>query len=106
MRLGKLFMLLLTSMDMRRYLEAEFSFGVRQPLGIQTTSITTFAEGKTDRGVMKLVHREDLPSGRFRVVYRADFRDDTWPDVVKLWLNKYGSKRRHKHREPEARADA
>ncbi len=94
-RLGKLFMLLLTSGDMKRYLlSTTRGYGLRNLKGIQTTSITQHEEGKTDRSVMKLVSREPLDNGCFRIVYRADFRDDTWKNCLELWLRKWGAIRR------------
>lgn len=94
-RLGKLFMLLLTSGDTKRFFNKTFrAFQIRDLKGVQTTSITEHEEGKTDRSVMKIVHRERLPTGAFRIVYRADFRKDTWGDCVKLWLQKWGGLRR------------
>lgn len=93
-RFGKLFMLCLTSGSMKEFLMREMNFGIREPKGIQTTSITTFEEGKTDRSVMKLVHREQLPDGRFRVIYRADFRSDSWNDCITMWLKRWGKKTR------------
>ena len=94
-RLGKLFMLLLTSGDMRRYLEETVpSLVLKEYRGIETSSITEHHEAKTDRGVMQLVSRESLPHGGFRVTYRADFRDDTWAETVADWLEKHGKIRR------------
>lgn len=95
-RLGKLFMFCLTSGDMKRYLMTQTRFGINEPVGVQTTSITTYEEGKTDRSVMKLVHREKLKTGQFRLIYRADFRDDTFSDCVKHWLKNWGHVRRGK----------
>jgi hypothetical protein len=96
-RLGKLFMLCLTSGEMKKYLMKQIRFGINEPAGIQTTSITTFEEGKTDRSVMKLVHREQLKTGQFRLIYRADFRNDTFSDCIKHWLQNWGHVRRDKH---------
>ena len=94
-RLGKLFMLCLTSGDMRRFLaQTQRAYSLREPAGIQTTSITQHEEGKTDRSVMKLVSREALPAGGFRIVYRANFRDDTWGDCIQTWLERWGNKSR------------
>lgn len=90
MRLGKLFMLCLTSGDMKKYLLSEVRFGINEPKGIQTTSLTTFHEGKTDRSVMKLVFREKLNDTQYRVIYRADFREDTFEDCIIEWLDKWG----------------
>jgi hypothetical protein len=66
----------------------------RTPRGIQTSSLTTHEEGKTDRSVLKLVSREEQANGQFLLVYRGDFREDTWADVLAQWLKRWGSKSR------------
>jgi len=93
-RLGKLFMLLLTSGEMKKRLCDILKLWLHEPKGIQTTSITVHEEGKTDRGTLKIVSREQLEDGRFRIIYRGDFRDDTLADVVAEWLTKHGERRR------------
>jgi hypothetical protein len=93
-RLGKLFMLLLTSGEMKKRLYDILKLWLHEPRGIQTTSITVHEEGKTDRGALKVVSRETLDDGRFRIIYRGDFRDDSFADVVAEWLNKHGERRR------------
>src|SRR5439155_24623816 len=85
-RLGKLFMLLLTSGEMKKRLCDILKLWLHEPAGIQTTSITVHEEGKTDRGALKVISRENLAEGRFRIIYRADFRDDTFSQVVADWL--------------------
>jgi hypothetical protein len=94
-RLGKLFMLLLTSGEMKKQLCDILRLWLHEPLGIQTTSITVHEEGKTDRGALKVVSRETLDDGRFRIIYRGDFRDDSFADVVADWLKKHGERRRN-----------
>jgi hypothetical protein len=93
-RLGKLFMLLLTSGEMKKRLCDILKLWLHEPRGIQTTSITVHEEGKTDRGALKVVSRETLDDGRFRIIYRGDFRDDSFADVVAEWLKKHGERRR------------
>ena len=93
-RLGKLFMMCLTSGDFLKMLMSKYNFGVRQPIGIKTSSLTTHWEGKTDRSVMKLTYREQLPSGTFRVIYQGDFREDTYRDCIVTWLKRWGDKKR------------
>jgi len=93
-RLGKLFMLLLTSGEMKKRLCDILKLWLHEPRGIQTTSITVHEEGKTDRGALKVVSREKLEDGRFRIIYRGDFRDDSFADVVADWLKKHGERRR------------
>jgi hypothetical protein len=95
-RLGKLFMLLLTSGDTKRFFLAKRQFGLRDLRGIRTSSPTKHHEGKTDRSVMKLVSREPLKNGDgFLLVYKADFREDTWRDCLEFWLKRWGDKRRN-----------
>jgi hypothetical protein len=93
-RLGKLFMLLLTSGEMKKRLCDILKLWLHEPSGIQTTSITVHEEGKTDRGALKVISRETLDDGRFRIIYRGDFRDDRFADVVAGWLMKRGERRR------------
>src|SRR5438094_182894 len=92
-RLGKLFMLLLTSGEMKKRLCDMLKLWLHEPRGIQTTSITIHEEGKTDRGALKVISREKL-DGRFRIVYRTDFRNDTFSEVVVQWLKTHGQRRR------------
>jgi hypothetical protein len=93
-RLGKLFMLLLTSGEMKKHLCDILKLWLHEPIGIPTTSITVHEEGKTDRGALKVVSRETLDDGRFRIIYRGDFRDDSFADVVANWLKKHGERKR------------
>src|SRR6266702_6573108 len=93
-RLGKLFMLLLTSCEMKKRLCDILKLWLHEPAGIQTTSITVHEEGKTDRGALKVISRDKLDDGRFRIVYRTDFRTDTFSEVVANWLKTHGQRRR------------
>src|SRR5438552_11602578 len=94
LRLVKLFMLLLTSGEIKKRLCDILKLWLHEPAGIQTTSITVHEEGKTDRGALKVISRERLDDGRFRIIYRANFRDDSFADVVTEWLKKHGERRR------------
>lgn len=94
-RLGKLFMLCLTSDETRRMMQRKrWAYHLHEFKGIQTTSITIHEEGKTDRSVMRIALREKRPDGRFRIVYRADFRPDDWSACVVNWLKRWGEKKR------------
>jgi hypothetical protein len=93
-RLGKLFMLCLTSGSFRMALmRSRRSMQFRTPKGVQTTSITRHREGKTDRSVMKRHLVEEHEMG-YKIIYRADFREDTWKDCLNKWLDKWGEKTR------------
>lgn len=91
-RLGKLFMLALTSDDFKKWALSEMPQMQMSDLqGVQTASPTLHHEGKTDRGVLKLVRRIALPNGGFQLLYRGNFRDDTFGEVMKNWFNKFGA---------------
>jgi len=91
-RLGKLFMLCLTSSDMLAFLlhSAPNMLQRNPPVGVQTSSPTIGHEGKADRGVMKLVSREPRPGGGFHLVYRTEWRDESWAETVARWHQNHG----------------
>jgi hypothetical protein len=92
-RLGKLFMLALTCGDFKRWAQATWPNLLLnyEPHGIETASPTLHHEGKTDRGVLKLVRRVELPNGGFQLLYTGDFRlDETFADVMAGWHKKFG----------------
>lgn len=88
-RLGKLFMLLLTCGEMRERIAELSGRALLKPIYFQTSSITVHHEGKTDRSVLKLVEREELPDGRYRLVYRGEFTKLTFQEVLENWLKKH-----------------
>jgi hypothetical protein len=40
------------------------------------------------------ISREILDDGRFPIIYRGDFREDSFADAVADWLKKHGDPRR------------
>ena len=87
-------MLLLSSGEMKKRLCDILKLWLHKPRGIQTTSITVHEEGKTGRGALKVVSRETLDDERFRIIYRGDFREDSFADVVADWLKRHGQRTR------------
>lgn len=93
-RLGKLFMLALTTTEFREFIKSHLRIGIRKPIGISTTSLTKHPEGKTDRGVMKVKSRVQLEDGTWKIVYVADFREQTFQEALAFWLHKHGKQTR------------
>jgi GNAT domain-containint protein len=91
-RLGKLMMLCLTSRDMEAFLlhTAPNMLQRNPPAGLQTASPTVGHEGKADRGVMQLVRRVPRPGGTFQLLYRTEWRDESWPQAVARWHREQG----------------
>lgn len=94
MRIGKLFMMMLTSIEFYEWLCKNYpKFSLKTIKGIMTTSPTKKHEGKTDRGVMKLVSR--IPDGDgFKLQYQAEWNKKRWKELLKEWLRKWGHKKR------------
>lgn len=93
-RLGKLLQLLLTSGEMRAIFEKNPKCSNQRMLqinGILTSAIATGHEGKANRSALKIVRREPLPGGKWKVHYEARFRPDTFADVLKKWIAKWGN---------------
>lgn len=93
-RLGKLFMLALTTTEFRDFIKTHLRIGIRKPRGISTTSLTKHPEGKTDRGVMRVKSRVQLDDGTWKIVYVADFREQTFQEALAFWLRKHGKQTR------------
>jgi hypothetical protein len=94
-RISKLFELAISARDFRdRLLASKHFYFLRlyNPQGIRTTALTTNPNAGLYRGVMKEVSKVKLKDGAFKIVHRADFRDETWDQTIKLWLKKWGSK--------------
>ena len=73
----------------------EFIFDVNpslmptKPLYIQTTCLTKYPEAKKNRGILKLIGREQLPNGRYHLVYRTPIHQKTYAQVVQEWVTKH-----------------
>jgi len=85
-RIGRLFMLALTTTAFRDWMRLHGRYGIREMLGVETTSLTKHEVSKNDRALMKLVSREKLPNGTWKLQYRADLRDESFNDVLAKWL--------------------
>jgi hypothetical protein len=89
-RFNKLMMMCLVSGEARDFFVAQP--GPRSSLLeltiFQTTCISSHPELKTNRGLLKLVERRDLPGGRYYLNYRAPFNTASFRDCLLKWLKK------------------
>lgn len=58
----------------------------RRARGFETTCLSRFPESKQMRGVAKLINREKLKSGDYRLVYRAERTQQTYGEVLSEWI--------------------
>lgn len=54
--------------------------------GLRTTCLAKYRHVKLNSGILKIEKRERMPNGMYKIMYWADFRDDTFSDVVKVFL--------------------
>jgi|GEM_PF-2518957 hypothetical protein len=96
-RLNKLYKRLLVSGETRDWLLAwRRGYVFNEPRGIQTTALSTSPESKGDRTITKLVRREPLIGGGYKLIYHGDFTDKTYAEVIPEWLKESG----HHHSVP------
>ena len=81
-RLNRLLMMIITT---REFLDL-FTNNVYEADGLATTCLARYPELKLNRGVLKLVNREKLKNGSFKLRYLADARHESYGDTLKRWL--------------------
>jgi hypothetical protein len=92
-RLNTLLMLCLTCQQFRSVMMAaerckmlaysgEFTFA--------TTCIADVPEIKANRGILKIISRDRLANGKFRILYHTPFHPGSFSEMVKKWLAKDG----------------
>lgn len=90
-RLNRLLMMLITT---RQFL-SPLAANIYEPYGLATTCLTQYPDLKINRGILKLVSREKLKNGMFKLRYATPAKDKTYQEVVQEWLQK--------HSQPSAR---
>lgn len=93
-RIGSLFMEALTTTSFRDWMRLHGRYGIRKMLGIETTSLTRHEVSKIDRKMMRMVAKEQLPNGMWKLQYRADLREESFNDVLARWLETQAQHRR------------
>lgn len=91
-RLNRLLMMAITSKAFYRFL-----YGTTprrppvEPAGLVTTCLARHTELKTNRGILKLYAREWREDEQiYHLRYKAEWRDDTFPEVMAKWLTNHG----------------
>ena len=57
--------------------------------GIATTCLSPYPEIKLNRGILKLVNREELKDGTYKLRYQAERTRQNYGEVLEEWLTKY-----------------
>lgn len=89
-RLNKLFMMLITCEDARRFYQSTVPSSLAPIEGFQTSCISTHPEMKTNRGILKLRDRKERPDGRYHLNYHTPFHDRSYGDCIVKWLKSDG----------------
>ncbi len=83
-RNNRLLMLALTSSAFQNQFYGKKGF---TPIGIDTVCFSKYRKMKLNNGILVVTHREKQKNGDYKIKYRADFRDETYPEVVKHFLD-------------------
>jgi hypothetical protein len=93
-RLNKLMMMLICSEEFKQQIIRDYPniLLFKEMEELHTKCITTYPELKINRGILKLVKREKLPDGRYKLDYVSKFKPMTYQDCLIKWLEreKYG----------------
>ena len=91
-RIVKLMLMCLSCRDFWQYLVecVPMLTLIGGPVEFKTTCLADVPELKTHRTVSKLRSRERMPNGKYKLVYVAPFRVETYRDCLKRWLEKDG----------------
>jgi hypothetical protein len=86
-RLNRLFMTAIICKDARDFFQA-VSGAFREISYFQTTCISVTPEQKTHRGSLKVVSRETMDDGRYKLVYGGAFKSWGFGQVIANWLDR------------------
>lgn len=92
-RIGRLLMMAITCQE---FLD-EFILDVNPSLmattitDLQTTCLTKYPEAKKNRGILKLIHREQLPNGRYHLVYKTPIHQRGYQECLDEWMKKHST---------------
>lgn len=90
-RLNRLLRMLMVT---RSFVEGAVEKFADKPVGLATTCLCEQPENMVMRNIMKVVKRERLPSGLWRLQLVAKAKDRTNEDVLAEWLKKHGHHRK------------
>lgn len=91
-RVNHLFMSALVCEDARKFF-TELHGGLLDVTEFQTTCISTTPEQKSHRSTgLKLIEKEKMPDGRFKLVYGGGFKKLSFAETIQAWRRKPGSR--------------
>jgi hypothetical protein len=91
-RLGRLMMLLMRSGETKRLLEgSSHTFTTTDLAGIKSVAYLRNV-GKSDMKGAEIVSQKRLPGGKWEIYYLSPFRDDTWEDTLRAWVERPNAK--------------
>jgi hypothetical protein len=87
-RLNRLFMTAIVCKDARDCFQAHAGGCLREVTHFKTTCISVTPEQKTHRGSLKLLSREIMPDGRYKLRYGGAFKPLGFGQVIANWLDR------------------
>jgi hypothetical protein len=83
--------LLMWSLTCRQFGDDMLRIGYKKnrifaPVGLETTCISKYRKLKSNNGIFEVAFRERYPNGMYRILYRADFREERYTDCIRRVL--------------------
>ncbi len=95
-RMGRLLMMSITCQEFidEFVVDVDTSLMPTPLTHLKTMCLTKYPEAKKNRGILKLIHREQMPNGRYYLVYLTPIWQRGYKDCLNLWLQKHAEYRR------------
>lgn len=87
-RMNKLHMMVLTSQETAQMLKDSNNTINKRPEYFSTVCITKHHEQKGNRGILKLIEREQMENGLFHIKYETKFYSENWQERMIQFLRK------------------
>lgn len=86
-RLRRLFMMLISCKQFANDVERLVNIGVADLTAIRTACLTRLPENRIIHGLFKLISKEQMKNGNYKLIYETPFHDRTYRDCIIVWLD-------------------
>ena len=88
LRLNRLFMRLLVSVDMKRWLLKQTpDLEIFDVEGVKTVCLSRFPEVRINNNLLKIEKKERLPNGVWKLQYYSQWHNKSWRHMILEWLD-------------------
>lgn len=94
-RLNKLPVYCIVSRDMRDMLVSQNrAMRLRSPKGVKSAELRDYKDTKSNRRIFEVYNSRPFHGGRTLISIKAEFKDYSWREALKIWLEEWGGVKR------------